>query len=346
MDESLNLRPLIETTVIGGYLGSGKTTLLRHILENGVGERIAVLVNDFGEVAIDSSLIRSVTDDMIELSNGCVCCSLAGGFIEALVRLRDRPNPPPHLVIEASGVSDPGTLAELGHMPGFRRGATVVVVDAEQVRSQLTDRYLASTIRRSILAADLLICNKIDLVSPETLTDLRELLAEMTDAPIIETSHAKVPPAVLIGMLTFDDAEHGGAEHDGAEHDGAEQHEAEHDHLDRSTPTQARCGDGSAHRQHWVETLRFDQPIRREALEAFLSNLPLGVVRVKALLNLAGEPDPVIVQAVGRRWKITLSPEVEAGARPGRDTGASAMVVVSVAGPISPRETAVALGVD
>ena len=103
-------------TVIGGYLGAGKTTLLNHLLTNARGLRVAVLVNDFGSVNIDVDLIRSHDGDTINLANGCMCCSLVGGFAQAIGQVRNRAESFDHVVIEASGVADPAKIAQYGQM--------------------------------------------------------------------------------------------------------------------------------------------------------------------------------------------------------------------------------------
>jgi Ni2+-binding GTPase involved in maturation of urease and hydrogenase len=107
-------RPPIPLVVLGGYLGAGKTTLLNHVLSNAGQRRVAVLVNDFGDINIDAALIRERTDDVINLENGCVCCSIGGRLVDALVKISARPARPELLIIEASGVSDPVKIAQIG----------------------------------------------------------------------------------------------------------------------------------------------------------------------------------------------------------------------------------------
>ena len=122
-------------TVVGGYLGAGKTTLINALLADPAGERIAVLVNDFGDIDIDARLMDSGDADVMSLTNGCICCSLADGFAEALDRIRDLAGRIDRVVIEVSGVGDPRKVAQWGHVPGFTLDGVVVLVDAETVRA-------------------------------------------------------------------------------------------------------------------------------------------------------------------------------------------------------------------
>jgi G3E family GTPase len=188
-------------TVIGGYLGAGKTTLLNHLLANASGLRIAVLVNDFGSVNIDVELIRSHDGDTINLANGCACCSLVNGFTSAIGRIRDRAGDFDHVVIEASGVADPGKIAQYGQMYELPLDGIILVVDAELIRTQASNKYVGDTVLRQLSQADLIVLNKTDLVSAGDLASLRTWLADQTPGtPLIETVHSEVPIDVLLGV--------------------------------------------------------------------------------------------------------------------------------------------------
>jgi G3E family GTPase len=167
---------VIPFTVIGGFLGAGKTTLLNQLLRDAGERRLAVLVNDFGALNIDAALVQARAGAMVRLENGCVCCSVGGDFIAALALLRDGPDPPEHVVVEASGVADPGAIVVLGDMPGYRRDAAVVVADAETVRARAEHEATRHQVIGQLRAADLLVLNKTDLVSRAALEATRAWL--------------------------------------------------------------------------------------------------------------------------------------------------------------------------
>src|ERR1700755_3081957 len=133
----------IPTTVITGFLGTGKTTLIRHLLQNAGGRRLAVVVNEFGDVGIDGEILRGcgvegcADEDILELANGCICCTVADDFLPTLQKLIDRPNPPEHILVETSGLALPKPLVKAFTWPQVRTRATVdgvvAMVDADAV---------------------------------------------------------------------------------------------------------------------------------------------------------------------------------------------------------------------
>ena len=291
--------PRLPVTVVGGYLGAGKTTLVNHVLRSS-DERIAVIVNDFGEISIDEDLIVAADSDKLTLANGCICCTLADGFAAALMQIRSAGTLPQRLLIEASGVADPTQIAAYGHTPGLRLDAVVVMADAEQVRRQANDRWVADTVRMQLAAADLLVVNKIDLLDDADKADeLCDWLAGLsTGAAIVRTSRAAVPIDVLLGPRSGSD------EADTRERPAAE--------------------GAAASRWHVVEnlfesqTVVLDAPIAMPIIESLLADLPDGVARLKGLLQAvppastedASETDTAdatacLVEAVGKRTSIT-----------------------------------------
>ncbi|HKY95576.1 MAG TPA: cobalamin biosynthesis protein CobW, partial [Kiloniellales bacterium] len=197
----------IPATVITGFLGAGKTTLVRHLLENARGRRIAVVVNEFGSLGIDGELLKSCgiagceEDAIIELANGCICCTVADDFLPTMEALLARPQPPEHVVIETSGLALPKPLLKAFDWPSVRSRMTVDGViavidgpavaegrfadDPEAVSAQRAaapsldhDNPLAEVFEDQLAAADLVILNKMDLLDPAALGRLEAALAE------------------------------------------------------------------------------------------------------------------------------------------------------------------------
>ena len=157
-------------TVIGGFLGAGKTTLLNHWLRHADGQRLAVLVNDFGALNIDAGLIKAHSGDTIALTNGCVCCQIGDDLSMALIGVLQQRERFDAVVVEASGVSDPWRIAQLGLAdPALALDGVIVVVDAAALPGQAADPLLADTLQRQVARADLVIVNKTDLADTRTL---------------------------------------------------------------------------------------------------------------------------------------------------------------------------------
>ncbi|PRX36520.1 G3E family GTPase [Paraburkholderia sp. BL18I3N2] len=192
----MNAIPLV---VIGGYLGAGKTTLLNHVLSNAGSRRITVLVNDFGSINIDASLIRQRADDVINLENGCVCCSIGGRLVEALLAISSRTDAPDLLIIEASGVSDPVRIAQIGLLDrAFRLDGIVVLVDAERVEETLADPYVGDIAQRQIAGATAIVLNKMDLLSePAGAAVVARVEALANTRIIAQATHAAVPLGLI-----------------------------------------------------------------------------------------------------------------------------------------------------
>ena len=258
--------------VIGGYLGSGKTTLVNRLLERADGRRVAVLVNDFGDVDVDVALIRSADDDIISLANGCICCSLADGVVEAFATLRERAGSVDVVVVEASGVADPATISRLARAARFDEGRTIVVVDAETVRRRASDRFVGDTVLRQLRVADVCVVNKTDLAGRHELDRLLPWLADRAPhAELVETVRCAIGWESFDGEHT-DHAGHAGFRHAGAHHS-------------------------------WI--LDYDRPVDRATLEADVEALPDDIVRVKGVVALADDTDRAwSVQRVGDRVEL------------------------------------------
>lgn len=259
---------VMEVTVIGGYLGAGKTTLVNHILRH-ASERIAVVVNDFGDINIDQDLVDSSDDNTISLTNGCICCSLVDGFAAALESVASFRPRPARLVIEASGVADPGAVAAYGHAPGLTLDAVVVVVDAVRLGEQIVDPLVGQTVVSQIATADLIVLNKVDL-SDNVKGAQTELMGLNPQALLTLASHAAVNLDLLFGREV-------GRVHDFAGHVG----------------------------KFESRTHQSTQPIPRDAFETLVESLPTDVQRVKGIVRLVEAPQVAMVfQLVGRKWEL------------------------------------------
>ncbi|MFM0644892.1 GTP-binding protein [Paraburkholderia bryophila] len=276
----------IPLVVIGGYLGAGKTTLLNHVLTNAGTRRITVLVNDFGSINIDAALIRERTDDVINLENGCVCCSIGGRLVDALLAISSRDDPPDLLIIEASGVSDPVRIAQIGLLDrAFRLDGVVVLVDAERIEATLADPYVGDIAQRQIEGATALVLNKMDLLdetSRETVRTRVEALAH--SRVMLEAVHGVVP----LGLI-FDRQVVPARCHDGSPLSAAAS----------PTPTLAALSSFS-----FVTDACLSRSKLKEALQSFSAKL----LRAKGFVRLDSDGALHELHVVGRRVLITASP--------------------------------------
>lgn len=282
------MRPAIPLTILSGFLGAGKTTLLNNVLKNNHGLRIAVVVNDFGSINIDQQMIVAQDGETISLANGCVCCSIGDSLMMTLLELLQRPQRPDHLIIEASGVSDPWKIAQIGlSNDAFKLDGIITLADAELVSEQVNDKYVGETVLRQLSAADLIVLNKLDLVSREQTGMLHKWLGGMApEAHVIESVHANVPPSLLLGI-------NGGRI-------GA--------HIAQKLPYTATFdGTQHSHRDDYI-TWNFtsDRPFRSSALREALNTLPRTVMRAKGILYVEDYPEcRTKFQLVGKRWDIS-----------------------------------------
>lgn len=193
----------LPVVTIGGYLGSGKTTLLNHLLRHANGRRLAVLVNEFGELAIDEDLILAETENLISIAGGCICCSFGNDLIGALTDLSHLEPRPDYVVIESSGVAIPGAIVStFSLVDGFRSDGIVVVVDAETVQAAATDEYIGDTITRQLSDAEIVVVNKLDLVGASHLQALREWLAGAAPGAVrVPAQFGRVAPEAILGVL-------------------------------------------------------------------------------------------------------------------------------------------------
>ncbi len=185
-------------TIVTGPLGSGKTTLLRHLLKT-VSRPIAILMNEFGEIAIDSKILQGKNVEMADLGGGCVCCSLLGEFEAAVQEIIDTVHPE-QIVVETTGVAEPDALVfnVEESLPQVRLDGVIVIIDAD---AMVQYPQVGHTLVMQIESADILLLNKVDRVSKADLTEIKHKLQHYNDiAPIISTQHCQADPTLLFGM--------------------------------------------------------------------------------------------------------------------------------------------------
>lgn len=186
----------LPVTVIAGYLGAGKTSLVNHLLRHAGGRRIMVLVNDFGDIAIDADLLESTQEDTLSLANGCVCCTLGADLMYALADALDRRPRPDCLVIEASGVAQPRKIAEAARAePEMRYCGIVTLVDAANIAATLADPRIGAQAADQIAAADLLVLTKTDL-APRAPAEAA--IRRLSAAPLVVALRGALDPDLVL----------------------------------------------------------------------------------------------------------------------------------------------------
>jgi G3E family GTPase len=279
--------PRLPVTVVAGFLGSGKTTLVNHILANQQGLKIAVIVNEIGEIGIDGELIIATSDDMVELSNGCICCSLNNDLVDAAIRLLRRDVPIDYLVVESTGLADPLpvvlTFLRSEFRDRVRVDSIITVADAENFS---LDLFAGKDAHNQLTYADTILLNKCDLAGDERLTSIEEKIRALREgARIVRTTQCRVPlPLILSVGLFQSDRFAAGAGHAHARH-GA--------HL---------ANDG-------FEAFSFEgnRPLSAERFQQFLERLPDNLFRAKGVLWLDDNEKRYLFHLVGRRFTLDES---------------------------------------
>jgi cobalamin biosynthesis protein CobW len=303
----------IPVTVITGFLGAGKTTLIRHLMQNPQGKRLAILVNEFGTVGVDGDILKACADEncpvenIVELANGCICCTVADDFIPTIEALMAMPVRPDHILIETSGLALPKPLLKAFDWPAIRSKITVdgvialadaeavaagrfapdvAAVDAQRAADPSIDHEtpLSEVFEDQILCADLILLSKADLAGESGLAQARKVIsAEMTrQVPMLAMTDGVIDPRVILGLMAA-------AEDDLAarpsHHDGHDDHE--HDDFDSVV----------------IDLPEVTDP---DTLSAAIVRLAeeQSILRVKGHVAVAGKPMRMLVQAVGARVRM------------------------------------------
>jgi G3E family GTPase len=269
----------VPVLLLGGYLGAGKTTVINEILAR-ADVPIAVFVNDVGRINIDARLIERQAGDTLDLTGGCVCCSLKNGFLEAFDQLRSRATPPELVVVELSGIANPSAAAAFASTPGFSLDSIIVLVDLDQFLDREDETsVVADAVRAQVRSADLLLLTKRDLVSDGRVERVTSRLRELTPGTPIVLADSAHSIAGLVGL-------------------GARR------------PV-LQIGDGtSLFDQHTTSLVPIGGTMHRSALESLVANLPSEVVRAKGIVQIeTGEL--MVVQVVGKRRSIEPLPMAE-----------------------------------
>lgn len=289
----------IAVTLVGGYLGSGKTTLINHVLRLNTELRIAVLVNDFGTLAIDAALIDAEEDNIISLSGGCVCCSYGNDLGQALLDVRAMQPRPDHVIVETSGVAIPAAIAaSVSLIPGIFVNSTIVLVNAELIREQASDRYVGDTIDRQLHSADLLIVNKTDLVDQKQLSVIQNWLVQRwPEQRQISVQQAQLPLSVILDSFrlpVFSDTNP----------------KAEEQSIGAFNNIARRPLDTASQLSHALlfhtYTLDLPNPTDVQALLQILTRGSANIIRAKGYVN-DSTGGTTLLQVVGQRGELTSS---------------------------------------
>lgn len=295
-------------TIITGFLGSGKTTLLNQILKNRDDLKVAVLVNEFGDINIDSQLLVSLDEDMLELSNGCICCTINDDLVNAVYRVLERNDRIDYLVIETTGVADPlpiiltfvgSELRDLTHLDSI-----LTVVDAETFTPE---HYESQAAMSQITYGDIILLNKTDLAGKQKVAELEDWVrTTKTGARLIHSQYGQVPLPLILGIGYFQPESYGDVQANSHDHDHHHHHHHHHehehhhhDHHDHHHHSDHLANDGFISMSY-----QSDRPFVVQKFQRFLDELPSEIFRAKGLLWFKESYLKHVFQLSGKRYDI------------------------------------------
>ncbi|MDX8351916.1 cobalamin biosynthesis protein CobW [Cognatiyoonia sp. IB215182] len=313
----------IPATVVTGFLGAGKTTLIRHMLQNAEGKKIALIINEFGDLGVDGDILKGcgegtcTEDDIVELSNGCICCTVADDFIPTMEQLLSRDDKPDHIVIETSGLALPQPLIRAFNWPGISTKVTVdgvvtVVdgravhdgqfahnvdaVDAQRAQDENLDHEtpLSELFEDQVACADMIVVNKTDLLNEDEAVALTTRLKTESrqGVQVVKAAMGALPVDVLLGQGIGAEADlesrheihHHHHHHDDDDHHHDHEHEHGHDEFESFIVTRGEVTDAAAFAAQVADTIRAH-----------------GILRLKGFVAVVGKPMRLTLQAVGPR---------------------------------------------
>jgi cobalamin biosynthesis protein CobW len=314
----------IPATIVTGFLGSGKTTMIRHMLQNADGRRIALIINEFGDLGVDGDILKGcgdetcTEDDVMELSNGCICCTVAEDFVPTMEKLLARDNPPDHIVIETSGLALPQPLVRAFNWPAISTRVTVdgvvtmvdgaavsegrfahnvAAVDAQRKLDENLDHEtpLSELFEDQIACADMIVVNKTDLLGDAASDDLASQLRAQArgGVQVIKTSMGALPVDVLLGqgiaaeadMAARHEIHHHHHDHDDDDDDDHDHHhDHDHDDFESFVVSRSEITNPNAFAQQVADVIRAHD-----------------ILRLKGFASVSGKPMRLTIQAVGPR---------------------------------------------
>jgi G3E family GTPase len=305
----------IPVTVLTGYLGAGKTTLLNRILSEPHGKKYAVIVNEFGEIGIDNDLVVGADEEVFEMNNGCICCTVRGDLVRILDGLMRRKGKFDAIIVETTGLADPAPVAQTFFIDEnvgrrTRLDAVVTVADAKWLNDRLKD---APEAKNQIAFADVILINKTDLVSPAELAEVEARIRGINPyAKVHKTERAKIPLNEVLGRNAFDldrilniepefleseDDDHGHDHHHGHDHDHGHHHDDGHKHA------HSHRGLKHYHDEEMQSiSLRTDKPLDPDKFFPWVQDLVQkegpSILRCKGILSFKNDDERFVFQGV------------------------------------------------